>query len=159
MSSLERFHTKYDEVGECWEWNGGLSNHNVPIFCYEKKRRTARRFILEHKGLDLTGKFVRYKCNNYLCVNPDHLRVLSKKEYMASMVKDSKKSPLRSQKIAKTKQERYGKITMEQANEIRMIDGTCRVIAAQYGISASLVTKIRRNEAWAGTNIFTGLMR
>lgn len=158
---IPAFQARYEEVGECWEWQAGISKATkVPIFCLKHTSVTARKFIMAANGHDTDGKYVVYTCGNRVCVNPDHLKVLTKKQHMVHMGKHVGIGVTRSHKIAKAKRAAVGKITMEQAREIRASSATCKQLSEQYGLSPSRISVIKRGRGWSEMNgFFTGLMR
>lgn len=158
---IPAFQARYEEVGECWEWQAGISVANrVPIFCLKHTSITARKFAVEATGVDTTGKFVVHTCGNFKCVNPAHAKVLTRQQHMVYMGRHVGVGVTRVHKIAKAKQAAVGKITMAQAREIRASELTCKQLSEIYGLNPSRVSKIKRGEAWAEPNgFFTGLMR
>lgn len=156
-----KFMAKIEEVGDCWEWQAGFnSTSKVPIFCMKHTSVTARRFAAELSGRDTDGRFVSAKCKNYRCVNPEHISVLSRKEHLAMAGRRVGQNMLRNQKIAEAKRAAAGKITMEQAEEIRSSTMTCKELSAIYGLNPSRISKIKTGNAWKPRNgFFTGLMK
>lgn len=160
---MERFASKYEEVGECWEWTGGISKAaRVPIFCYKHKGVTARQFIMKAMGYDVEGKYVAPKCGSWNCVRPEHMEILDGKKHLSKMAGTRFNDTTRRAKIANTRRTKEGlsKLNMEKAREIRVSDMNCREAAEVYGVSKALIAKIRRGECWREfNNMFSGLMR
>lgn len=71
------FFVKYIRVDEngCHRWTGGKNNVGYGMFRYKKGMATAHRAIMDMEGYDIEGKYVYHTCDNYDCVNPDHLRI------------------------------------------------------------------------------------
>ena len=61
---------------DCWEWQGGTNNIGYGMIRDNeiKNMRTTHRVSYEiANGSIPKGKCVLHKCDNVLCVNPDHL--------------------------------------------------------------------------------------
>jgi hypothetical protein len=74
------------------------------------------------------GKFVCHKCDNRLCVRPDHLYAGTHRENMRDM---------------RVRERNIRKLTHEQAARIRADTRPQRQIAADYGVSQSTVWHIK----------------
>lgn len=147
---IERVRRHIDEVGDCWEWNGATqSNSPTPAINWKRKVQPVRRLLASELGKQITGKFVTCKCRNELCVNPDHLLVVTRKrlQEMVSKERNYQVSPVRMKKLA-DKARRNSKLTVELAAEIREAEGTQRQIAARFGISQATVSVIKRGKTW-----------
>jgi len=85
MTIKYRFERKIRKDGDnCWVWVGTVDNNEYGVFTIDKKKYLTHRFSLYlYKNFDLNSKnFVLHKCNNKLCVNPDHLYVGNHKDNM-----------------------------------------------------------------------------
>lgn len=149
-----------DEVGECWLWNQATSKGGYPIM---KIRgcgcKYVRRIAAELAGHELAPRQpVATSCNEKLCVNPAHcdpstIQAVAKKAGEAG----AWSTPKRSAKIAAAKRAK-GKLTADQAAEIRASTESGPVLAARFGIDKSMVNNIKRGEAWKDyTNPFAGM--
>ena len=74
--AIDRFMSKFEKhESGCWIWKanivGGCGQFNLTK---EKRMIVAHRFSYLHfVGEIPEGMFVKRKCNNPLCINPDHL--------------------------------------------------------------------------------------
>lgn len=81
-TSTERFISKIDELDTgCWEWRGSVMNTGYGQFTIRKKPYLAHRYSHElHRGPIPPGMVIDHLCRNRLCVNPDHLEVVTNEE-------------------------------------------------------------------------------
>lgn len=84
--TLERFHSKYKFVGDCWLWTStknwkGYGRIHIKI---KKKSyfspQAHRLSYIIYKGTIPNKMTVHHKCHNKACVNPDHLEIKTNDE-------------------------------------------------------------------------------
>ena len=140
-----------EEVGDCWEWTGALQVRSpTPVMRFQQQTNQVRRFIAQAKGRQLDGdRLVTCKCRNELCVNPDHVVVVSRKrlQEMIAQERQYQTNPVRMKKLAEKARLR-SKLTPEQVEEIRNAEESQRAIAARYGITQGAVSSIKCGRTW-----------
>lgn len=150
------------EDGDCWNWTGALQSCGAtPTMNYKRKVGAVRRFILLDKGPAPIGKMLAtYTCGNPLCVKPEHTAWVNRKAVQQRTTKERghQNDVLRCKKLA-DKARQNGKLTHEQALEVREAEGNQYEIAARFGISQSTVSAIKLGKTWRsyGGNPFAGL--
>lgn len=110
------------------------------MYCadYGRPRGAHCVYYEAHKGNIPDGCQVHHKCQNKLCVNPDHLVALSRSEHQLADYQMGCRS----------------KVTPTQVEEIReMFAGGTKqkVIATQFGITQSNVSRIVNHKSWERT--------
>lgn len=151
MKLLEYLRARSEEVGECWEWTGALqSARGSPVMRHERVAQPVRRVIAIELGMQVKGRMATVRCCNSLCVRPEHVVVLTRKQLQQRTAKVTQlhANPTRCRKLAQTAR-RTAKLTEAQVAEIRALEGlTQRQIAARYGITQATVSAIRRGVKW-----------
>lgn len=81
VSVEERFWSKVDKSGECWNWSGTLSDQGYGKFVVQKKQLKAHRLAWGLLIGELSkGDQLDHRCRNRRCVNPSHLRIVTNKQ-------------------------------------------------------------------------------
>jgi hypothetical protein len=104
----------------------------------------AHRVSLMLAGVDIGDLLIRHSCDNPPCVNPAHLSVGTHADNAADMVSRERQ--------ARGSRSGTSKLTEDQVREVRRraVAGELhRVIAADYGVGRSLITRIAKGEGWA----------
>lgn len=111
-----------------------------------KKVAHSRVVYCAHNNLqlvDIEGQVVRHKCDNPRCINPEHLEIGTQLENVQDSVQRgrAKRSPGANNGRAK--------LTSEQVLQIKRAPGTGPQLAAQYGVSATVIYQIKSGKLWA----------
>lgn len=73
-----RFWSKVAKGADCWRWTGAPNAQGYGAISYGGKRRTAHRVSYEmNVGPIPDGMQIDHACRERLCVNPDHLRIVT----------------------------------------------------------------------------------
>ena len=92
-SSIEdKFWSKVDKVGECWEWQGSMTSTGYGDFRANGVRMRAHRMSWTLYYGAKPKKFICHTCDNPKCVKPDHLFEGTAKDNSQDMVKKGRHS-------------------------------------------------------------------
>jgi hypothetical protein len=152
IEMLQRFQAKYkiDPVSKCWNWTASKQSDGYGRFRDGGKMRKAHRVSFElhcgpiPQGEGHHGTCVLHKCDNRVCVNPEHLFLGTHDDNMAD-------------KVAKGRQVRHrgtghgrAKLSETDVLAIREAEGmTKRKIAAQFGVSETVIGHVLSRKLWA----------
>ena len=139
-----RFWSKIVITPHCWEWQPRSRINGYGIFTIRAgEQKLAHRLSYEmHFGeVPAKGLVVRHRCDNPLCVNPDHLMLGTPADNMRDKVARGRQSRGQDSPNAK--------LTEADVREIRSApDGQGRAMARKFGISYGTVSSIRNRHTW-----------
>lgn len=149
----KRFWEKARIVDGCWIWTGarkrGVGPQSYGNFKLEKRLtvRAHRLAFALGKGRSPGALCVCHRCDTPACVNPDHLFLGTHKDNS-----DDKIAKGRTRHADASGEKNPGaKLTLGQVQEIRglILGGETNVsIAARFGVTHQLVSRIRRGRSW-----------
>jgi hypothetical protein len=141
----ERFHEKYTVTPDCWIWFAGFGNSGYGHFWNGKKPVPAHRVSYEiFKGIIPDGMCVMHSCDNRACVNPSHLTLGSIQENCQDMVNKNRQ--------AKGSRCSKAKLNESQICTIKTDARSNRKLASEYGVSHTVIWKIKNNTSWRHVN-------
>lgn len=154
--TLEALRTECcEEVGECWEWQRSMSGpggHQPQINVHGKPQNAARLAYALSKGMQSIAELpatqtVWRSCSNWRCINPEHLRIGSRKQQQKALAKAGVYKQEAAERLLK-RGRNSSKLSMHAARRIRASTDPVKVIAAREGVSTSTVVSIRRGRTW-----------
>lgn len=119
-----------------------LTNHGYGAFNIGRKKVAAHRYVCEKVwGPQPRGHECAHRCGNSRCVNPAHLCWKTRSENHKDKIAHG---------TTNRGERHYGhKLTAKQVLAIRSKRAPQADIAAQYGISQTTVSDIKRKRKWA----------
>lgn len=138
MSEVERFMSKIHKAENgCWLWSAYRMKNGYGLFRTPAKNELAHRASFRLFNGPLDTRDVMHSCDTPACVNPEHLKLGTRKENM----QDAK------QKMRMRVGELHGraKLTNEQVEFARTAKGLQREIAEILGVTQGHISFIRNN--------------
>ena len=157
---LERFWSRVDDAdgdaNQCWEFRGHVANHGYANYWYisqtqlDAEGKPRKRYITAHRfsalieprigtKINAQGACVLHRCDNKLCVNPNHLSVGTQLDNIQDMIskgRDNYKSYV-------GEKNGMSKLTEQQVREMRSLYTpgvvTYKQIGEQYGVTEDAV--------------------
>ena len=149
MTLTEKIQRHVTIEGDCWEWHGCMQG-SIPMMKHKNGASNVRRLVLVERGVPMTGFIATYTCGNPACVNPDHTgrstRAQMNRRIMADM--NTATNTLRIKRIAEVKRRTDAKLSLDDVSQIRASEEKHEDLAARYGVSKSLIGRVRRGEVW-----------
>lgn len=147
----ERFWPKVQKAApdECWLFTGSLNEHGYGQIFHNGRLIKAHKaaYILTHG--DVEAEAFLHKCDNPPCCNPAHIRPGTMSENTQDMIaKGRHKTPFGSE--VKGEGHPSSKLTDAQRLAIRQDPRSHRVIAKDYEIGKSQVTRLKKADTAGG---------
>jgi len=147
----DRFREKYrvnPQTG-CWDWTASTKRNGYGQIGVPHPKPTMieahRASWIIHRGTIPPGKMVLHHCDIKTCVNPAHLWLGTQCDNMRDMLAKG-----RGNNDIKSRGEAHyaARLTWDQVRDIRADKRIQRVIAADYGITQSTVSAIKKFRKW-----------
>lgn len=141
---------KIDAPG-CWLWLGARTNgYGVMALGYGNKNTKAHILSFRiHHGEVPVGREVCHRCNQKLCVRPDHLYAGTHKENLQQAKKDGL--------ILAGEKHPRAKLTTQEVRQIRLLGHghlpkgrRAEELAAMFGVTRSTVGRILTGQSYKG---------
>jgi hypothetical protein len=152
---VDRFwsHVARPEIG-CWEWTSRRTDRGYGRFSIRKKNYLAHRVSAVMSGMDVDGWLVCHRCDNRLCVRPDHLFTGTPADNMRDRdVKGRKATGVRTKPWTRARGERQAlaKLRASDVQEIRSAYASGASLAELsrcYGVVSSTVYGVVTRRTW-----------
>ena len=133
-----RFWSKVDKRGpdDCWPWLAYTNAGGYGVITIAGKQVLAHRqaYQIARSEEIPQDTCVCHRCDSPGCMNPTHLFLGTHDDNMQDMVQKGRC---------------HTKLSGDQAQGIRLDPRTTRSIDKDYGIHQTMVSRIKRGEAWA----------
>lgn len=166
----DRFWEKVEKTDGCWLWRGADNGRGYGEVWDGARKRKATHVALELAGRPLSpGEMACHRCDQPLCVRPDHLFGGTARENVADCVRkgrhgsvtkpwaqvrgDRTGARLHPERLARGERHGGTKLTTEQVREIRSLKGivTQRKLAVRFGVDRSTIQNIQSRIYWRET--------
>lgn len=156
---LARFWSRVQRGDGCWLWRGSIGTNGYGVEMDGSHRRLVHRLMYERSyGAIPDGLFVCHRCDNPICVRPDHLFLGTHDDNMADMVAKGRQTQGDRHPVhlnpERQRGERNGnaRLTKAQVEELRKLYATGKYLqkelARMFGIGRSNMSAILRGETW-----------
>jgi hypothetical protein len=143
---IARFWAKVDVrgVNECWPWMGGTDKDGYGRFSIGDATYYRAHRVSKAIAHGISHDFMAcHKCDNPPCCNPFHLFSGTGLDNQRDMISKGRKRAARGESVGSSK------LSSDDIINIRADDRTQTAIAADYGVSQSLVSGIKHKTRWS----------
>lgn len=139
MTTEQRFWSKVNKAGDCWEWTGAIAGRYGQFSNMGKI--PAHRFSWAlHFGEIPEGLFVLHHCDNPICVRPDHL--------FTGTASDNMRDMIRKHGHPKRRNSFRAKLSGDAVRSIRSSAESTYVLAKRYGVESTTIGNVRMRKTW-----------
>lgn len=128
----------------CTLWTGHTDKDGYPLITWKKKSIRVHRHAWKVKNRKRIpkGKCICHECDTPRCINADHLFPGTQAENVADRVRKGRSASVKGE-------DHSGSIlTEDQIRAIRKDTRFQRVIAAEHGVTRSLISLIKSRDRW-----------
>jgi hypothetical protein len=148
----DRFWSKVDRSGECWNWTASLRN-GYGFFSVDDQNGYAHRFSFElANGPIPEGMLICHRCDNRRCVRPDHLYAGTVHDNNLDTMTRNAAARKRILGMRKVRGSEHGnaRLTEEMVRSVRASKGikTDLEAARECGVSETAVNDARNYRTW-----------
>lgn len=131
----------------CWPWVGALSRIGYGQFGLNRRSVVAHRAAYEYAHGPFPAHLkVLHKCDNRACQNPSHLFLGTQADNVADMVAKGRERKARGERHP------HAKLTAACVAAIRADSRPQAVIAKDYGVVQTTISRIKLGQAWCAQN-------
>lgn len=144
---VDRFWSKVHRTRTgCWEWTGKKATNDYGLFVVRGQSFLAHRvaYFIANGGLE-DAMCVCHKCDNRLCVKPDHLFLGTQKDNMVDMVSKGRDNPAKGLKAARAK---LGWQTVLTIRGLHKQGKTQKELAETFNVTPKQISVIVNEKQW-----------
>lgn len=132
----------------CWPWVGGKNGGGYGIFGLNRRSVLAHRaaWAFVNSAMPHPKVKVLHDCDNPACQNPAHLFLGTQADNVADMIAKGRK------RVASGERTGNAKLTVVQVDAIRGDGRSQSIIAADYGLHQTTVSRIKLRQTWAASH-------
>lgn len=140
-NTVVKFEQNFEKNDGCWEWRGITWATGYGRFHFANKDWKAHRLAWSlYVGSLKKEDCLLHRCDNRLCVNPDHLFIGTRADNNLDKTKKNRQS--------KGEMVNTAKLTNEKVKEIRASSESTAELSEKYGVSYDHINKVKRKEVW-----------
>jgi hypothetical protein len=147
-TDMEKFEEKIMRTPTCWAWRGAVNKNGYGGFYFEGRPQTASRVAYKlFVGVIPDGMGVLHRCDNPLCIRPDHLFLGTDKDNAEDRHQKGRDGGIAITSAGESNVK--AKLTIEQVEEIRNSTIRTGILANHYLVHRTTIQRIRSGKGWS----------
>lgn len=127
-------HVDKECANGCWEWRGYVENTGYGRIRSEGRLVLSHRYSFAiHNGGCCDATDLLHKCDNPLCVNPEHLYAGTPGDNMRDRTE---------------RRRTHSRLTPENVQQIRQSAESTLILSKRFGVSQSMIVSIKNKTRW-----------
>lgn len=131
---------------DCWEWTGGVFKSNGRACLSLGKRHLAYRLMYVLQKGPTNGLLVLHRCDNVLCINPEHLFLGTNKDNSTDMILKGRQ---RNQDGSLNSMAKLDEDKVRIIKQMLREGYTQRAIAKEFGVHFGTISLIKLGYTWS----------
>jgi DNA-directed RNA polymerase specialized sigma24 family protein len=132
-----------DPETDCWHWLGTLTR-GAPSIQIKRKRYRVARLV----KLIKPGRYVSMKCGQADCVNPAHIRTVSRSEYVKAAIANRKPLTFVERRRNRAASAKLNEQKAREIRELRTNGLSLRQLGRRFGVNYQTVQNVVTNRTW-----------
>jgi len=149
---IRNFFKHVNKTETCWNWMASTNHGYGNVKILKKSIRAHRYSYFIHNNEMNQDLCVLHKCDNTICVNPEHLFLGTQIENIEDMYSKNRAKPFLGAIRAKGENAGRAKLTNKQVEQIRRLKlkgkQTQKEISEKYNVSQMCISKIIKNKTY-----------
>jgi hypothetical protein len=140
----ERFWDKVQKTDDCWNWTGARDSHGYGTLDINGKKQKAHRLSLNFIEGEIPSEIkVCHKCDNTLCVRPEHLFLGTQADNLRDMQDKGRASDYFKKKAYEHPKSKFTEEDIRKIKKLYTEDGISqRKIAPMFNVAQQTISKI-----------------
>ena len=147
QKDIDRFWSKVDKNGECWNWIAYKCKGYGKIRIKDKSWLAPRVSWVLENGIIPEGMCICHHCDNPACVNPAHLFLGTYKDNMRDAVKKGRMADQKGEANGKAKLTEKQVLAIREEYENMVIKNKSK-LARKYGVDQTTIHNIVNRITW-----------
>lgn len=148
--NAQKFWSRVRYGADCWEWTGPPGDVGYGTMSVSGKQRRCHRiaWVLEHGAEPEKGLCVLHRCDNRLCVRPDHLFAGTHRDNIADMNHKGHGSRPPLHVGERHPQAKLTRVDVETIRHLLIGGAVQKELARRFSVTPTAINNIATGKTW-----------